>query len=571
MSKTETFSLPLNMIGGEQKTITIPFDSFNVTNDKAFNKQLEDDNREEKFLYAYTDSGISENNRNWKPEIMVSIAEQVVDKLPVGYLGHIKPTDYGFEFPDPQIVWFGSCTEEMTDKTTRLWLKGYLLPTANKLETWIKTKAVDSISVYGKISYNMKGEVLDIVSVDLKSIDISRKLGEGLNSQIVGLYGEMDVAYEDVREKLQISLRSYFKENCYDLGLCKKKYVMHTKELENPYIYCYVKKMYIDDKTAIANVEASGNHNRYFEVKYEVDENDASVKIGKITEVVENITYVKKKNGITEENIGDAGEMSNNNVKEELNMPMDWSKVTMDDVKSAPFYNDLKTSIAQEMATESQQKVLLAKAGEMDAIVGIVGEQADMVSTIKSIAQFNAKFVGEMSAIFGGEQELTPDEIVEKATEAKETVDAVKEAVGAEDNDEAVEKVKELAESESVQLAQTAIDEVNDTFEELIKGVTNETVAEYVREDFEDIIGVDPKDIEDVDSWKKTSIKDINDTFEAVVSKHTKRIEKTFKNGKAVGEMNAFEDLGNNLGTANKQDKDEDPDIAEAKRLGYGQ
>lgn len=181
---------PLNLIG--EQTSEVPTE-FVISSDTSFNENINKDDRQEKFIYAYTDSGVSANNRDWSPDVMKSIGEQVVQKMPPGYLGHIKPADYGFDFPEPQVVWFGSSITKLAGEQVRLWLKGYLLPTAQKLTTWIKSKAVNSISVYGNVTYSKDSKGIDkILNVDLKSIDISRKLAEGLSSGITGLAVEMD-------------------------------------------------------------------------------------------------------------------------------------------------------------------------------------------------------------------------------------------------------------------------------------------------------------------------------------------------------------------------------------------
>ena len=189
VSGEDRFDLSANLVG--EQVAEFPTD-FVLSSDVSFNENVNNDTRNEKFIYAYTDSGISANKRDWSPDIMRSIGEQVVSKMPPGYLGHIKPADYGFDFPEPQVVWFGSSVTELAGEQVRLWLKGYVLPTAQKLTTWIKSKAVNSISVYGNVSYSKDSNGVDkILNIDLKSIDISRKLAEGLSSGITGLAVEM--------------------------------------------------------------------------------------------------------------------------------------------------------------------------------------------------------------------------------------------------------------------------------------------------------------------------------------------------------------------------------------------
>lgn len=592
--KSDSFYLPLTTLVGEQSKSGIepPIDSFNLTTDKNFLKQVDEDERDDKFIYAYTDSGVSENGRNWKPEHMKSMAKQVIEKMPVGYLGHIKPQDYGFDFPDPQIVWFGSYTETLKDKSVRLWIKGYMLPTAEKLQKWIKLKAVDTISVYGKITYQMKGKVMDIQEVDLKSIDIARKLGEGLNSGIVGLYGEMAETYEDVRDILQKKCREYFQLNAYDLGIFKPLEADLAKATSGeccssgPSVYCYIKKMYHAKNVAIVTVEGRYPDKYLYEVEYEVDAKKSDVTIKSVAEVEEKVTYTKvnSKSSVaneTDSNIettptDKVGEM--NEMKEAKQMAnVDLSQVTVEDIRSNPtLYGQLRTSIAQEMANEDSQNILATKAGEMDAIIAVMGEQENYADAVASIIRFNASFVGEMSSIlFGGEADeaAEPEEIIDAVKNQKATLDKVKETVGVDEDEDVVEAVEEAVEANAEALAQTAKSEVQAAFDEAIKAVKNETVADYVKDDFADVLEADLSEVEDIEAWKKDALALIKDEFDGVVDKHTKKLSKVMKDAKAVGEMNAFGELGmgSSMNPSNEQqDGNEDADVAFAKSMGYG-
>lgn len=193
------FELGLNIIGGEQGNnpgggdVNVPDIPISPKADLA--EMTKGDNSDDKFIYAYSDSGISKNKRNWRPIIMESIARQVMDLLPPGHYGHMKPQDVGYQFPNPAITWIGATTEKLSDDVTRLWLKGYIIPLedGNNLKTYIRTKAVDSISVWGGLTLlpNEETGVSDVLDIDLKSIDISGKLKEGLHSSIVKTAGEM--------------------------------------------------------------------------------------------------------------------------------------------------------------------------------------------------------------------------------------------------------------------------------------------------------------------------------------------------------------------------------------------
>lgn len=582
--KNDTFALPLTTIVGEQNkgSVEPPIESFSLTSDKSFLKQLEDDKRDEKYIYAYTDSGISENGREWKPEHMMSMAKQVIEKMPVGYLGHIKPQDYGFDFPDPQIVWFGSYAEELKDKSVRLWIKGYILPTAEKLQKWIKLKAVDTISVYGKITYQMKNKIMSIQDIDLKSIDIARKLGEGLNSGIVGIYGEMTETYEELRETLQKKCCEYFRSKAYDLGIFEKpktpsNAIGEVPTPPEPYIGCYIRKTYRDKDAVIVNVEL-GRECKLYEVGYEV--NDDDIKIVSVDEVEEKVTYPKKKTENKSEsdnndNNSKVGEMNENKEVNEVMANVDMSQVSVDDIRNTPsLYSAIKSSIAQEMAEENNNNVLIAKAGEMDKLIGIMGEQEDYIEAVQSIIRFNAKFVGEMADAAGVDAtDAEPAKIVEAVKDQKATLDAVKDVVGVEENEDVVDAVEEAVTANNEAIASKAISEVRAALDEAIKGVENEVVADYVRDDFADVVNADLSDVEDIEAWKKDALALIKDEFNGVVEKHKKKLDKIIKSSKAVGEMNAMGDLG--MGSSmnpivDNNVVDSDADVASAKALGYG-
>lgn len=193
------FELGLQIVGGEQgegdkSTIQIP--DIPISSKANVAEMTKGDNSDDKFIYAYSDSGVSKNKRNWRPVIMDSIARQVMELLPPGHYGHMKPQDVGYAVPSPVVTWIGATTERLSDDVTRLWLKGYIIPLedGNNLKTYIRTQAVDSISVWGGLTLlpNEETGISDVLDIDLKSIDISGKLKEGLHSSIVKTAGEME-------------------------------------------------------------------------------------------------------------------------------------------------------------------------------------------------------------------------------------------------------------------------------------------------------------------------------------------------------------------------------------------
>lgn len=185
------------------------------------NELTSGDTSPDKFIYAYTDSGVSKNKRNWKPIIMERIAEQVLAYNPPGNMGHVNPSEIGYQLPLPVVTWIGAMTEQLPDSDEkRLWLKGYIIPTdeGNKLKTFIRAKAINSISVYGGLVLlpHNEDDIQDVLDIDLKSIDISGKLKEGLNSSIVKLAGEM-YSNENIIEKENGEMADYSKMTLADI------------------------------------------------------------------------------------------------------------------------------------------------------------------------------------------------------------------------------------------------------------------------------------------------------------------------------------------------------------------
>lgn len=456
VSGEDHFDLSANLVG--EQVAEFPTD-FVLSSDVSFNENVNSDTRNEKFIYAYTDSGISANKRDWSPDIMRSIGEQVVSKMPPGYLGHIKPADYGFDFPEPQVVWFGSSITELAGEQVRLWLKGYVLPTAQKLTTWIKSKAVNSISVYGNVSYSKDSNGVDkILNIDLKSIDISRKLAEGLSSGITGL----------------------------------------------------------------------------------------------------------------------AVEMSDNNLEGDVCEMSESSKTfTIADVKNdSVIMNQLRQEFAAEMQFDAETNQLKATAAEMSQLCSVLDvKQSQVLDSVKSMVAL----VSGIKTLFAGEQEnadvqkAAEDFLKEKAAvdeQLKKIIEIVQPAEG----QSIADAVTDIIDKRRRYLAKEAVAAVGTTFDDLAKGLNNEVLKEYVRDDFSKYLNEDVKNITDSEAWQKETIAYIKDNFQNSVDKHQKRLEKLAGLSKAAGEMSAVVNLG---GTNNSAPKGEmsavDEEIALAKQLGYGE
>lgn len=154
-------------------------------------KSLTDGDATPLYVTVAVQEGVSKNGRRWSANIIRSTAEQVNTKGPNAYLGHLEESNRGTAFPEPQTRWIGAVVQEVNGKTTAF-IKGYVLPTADKLKTWLKTGAVNSVSVAGLAAAEMMDDgTWDIRVFELESIDWSRKDAEGMTAPVVAVTNEM--------------------------------------------------------------------------------------------------------------------------------------------------------------------------------------------------------------------------------------------------------------------------------------------------------------------------------------------------------------------------------------------
>lgn len=129
----------------------------------------------------------SNNGRNWTKDAILSVAEQINLKKPDGYLGHLTEEERATKHPEAQVMWLGATVKETNGKT-RLFAKGYVLPYAGKLRTYMtKAKAAGknvTVSVYGtasKLVRNAAGAIdMGLSGFHLESIDFARPGSEGV-------------------------------------------------------------------------------------------------------------------------------------------------------------------------------------------------------------------------------------------------------------------------------------------------------------------------------------------------------------------------------------------------------
>jgi hypothetical protein len=155
-----------------------------------------------RFATFVIESGWSKQKRYWGPELfgqVVSEMNTAAESDPiVGYMGHIKPDDHGFAFPEIQLQWVGAKMLQTGDKA-RMAVKAYVLP-GTKAREYLKRGLVKTVSWRGLMSGTpyMKGERVE--KFQIESIDLSRPRAAGMSARLAGaLTSEMEERSDTVK------------------------------------------------------------------------------------------------------------------------------------------------------------------------------------------------------------------------------------------------------------------------------------------------------------------------------------------------------------------------------------
>jgi hypothetical protein len=148
------------------------------------------------FPILRVEGGTSGNGNHWSDEILRDVAEQINKEEPVAYLGHIKPDDDGYAFPEPQTIWLKAKTQTEGGKEV-LYVKGYNFPDA-RIRQYLKTGVTRAASWRGKAQGPVMGGVRYIKQFKLESFDWSRKGKAGMDARLVTVASEMEGSEKDV-------------------------------------------------------------------------------------------------------------------------------------------------------------------------------------------------------------------------------------------------------------------------------------------------------------------------------------------------------------------------------------
>ncbi len=175
-------------------------------------EQLSEGDDSPTFVTFIIEGGWSKQKRYWPDDVVNSIAEQInnASEPVVGYMGHIKPDDDGFTFPDIQMQWLKAKIQPSSDRI-KLLAKAYVLP-QTKARDYIKRRLVRSVSVRGDGEEVPMQGGRRVKEFTLESIDLSRPRKSGMKSALVSVTSEMEggkVKAEEIAALQENELRAH--------------------------------------------------------------------------------------------------------------------------------------------------------------------------------------------------------------------------------------------------------------------------------------------------------------------------------------------------------------------------
>jgi hypothetical protein len=153
-----------------------------------------------KFATFVIESGWSKSKRFWGADLFNDVAEQINkgEESIVGYLGHIKPEDDAYSFPEIQLQWIKARVQKTGDRA-RLAVKAYVLP-ETKGRDYLRRRLVKTVSWRGKAIQVPYEKGVRVSNFQIESIDLSRPRKAGMSARMVGaLTSEMDEGGNSVK------------------------------------------------------------------------------------------------------------------------------------------------------------------------------------------------------------------------------------------------------------------------------------------------------------------------------------------------------------------------------------
>jgi hypothetical protein len=137
--------------------------------------------------------------------LLQKLEQQINEKRPPGYKGHQKPEDVETEYREPVTAWVGARFGTSSDGTGELTVKGYIPTTASDLRTQLKlaeagADMVNSVSIFGMREIDKSSN--KVTDFDLWSLDWTPKGRAGMETELVGVSGELAKENEMTREEV---------------------------------------------------------------------------------------------------------------------------------------------------------------------------------------------------------------------------------------------------------------------------------------------------------------------------------------------------------------------------------
>ena len=168
---------------------------------KQMIEEISESDNDPKFATFVIESGWSKSRRFWGEDSFERAQEQIDNSAGepiVGYLGHIRPENDPYDFPDIQFQWLKSKLQKAGDKV-RIFTKAYVLPDT-KARYYLQRGLAKTVSWRGPCSLiPIKGGV-QVRNFTLESIDLARPRAAGMSARLVGgLTSEMETEGSEVK------------------------------------------------------------------------------------------------------------------------------------------------------------------------------------------------------------------------------------------------------------------------------------------------------------------------------------------------------------------------------------
>lgn len=149
-----------------------------------------------KFPILRIEEGVSGNGFEWTPDVMDDVARQVNKLTPPAYMGHIKPEEDRYVFPEIQARWLAAKSAVENGKKV-LYIKGYLLPDS-KAKKYHAAGFKLTTSWSGKAAVqHLKGGIKRVTRFALESIDFARPGKAAMSAELVAVVAEMSERSEN--------------------------------------------------------------------------------------------------------------------------------------------------------------------------------------------------------------------------------------------------------------------------------------------------------------------------------------------------------------------------------------